>query len=101
VVMAINDDEEDTDDDIIVSEVNGNDNDEEDMDEAAPFCFIAPSNSKKVKTKPGKWSYWANEVTVTVSWVRPLPNVVYHKPLPKRSTITYYSFAKPPTHARK
>jgi hypothetical protein len=38
-----------------------------------------------------------NEVTGKLSWFAPPPDVPYHKPQPRRSTISSYGFARPPT----
>jgi hypothetical protein len=60
------------------------------------FGYIAPSNWKKVKTRPGQKPYWANEVTGATSWDQPPPDSHHHKHILKRSTITSYGFARQP-----
>jgi hypothetical protein len=83
----------------ITSKKNSNGNGDSSADDAkaktSKACgYIAPSNWKKVKTRPGQKIYWANEVTGATSWDQPPPDVQYHKPLPNRSTITSYGFTK-------
>jgi hypothetical protein len=86
VMIANNNKEEDTDKEV-VDEANWNDNDEEDTNKVAPFGLLALSNWKKVNTKSYHRTYWANEVTGADIWVQPPPEVAYHKPLPKRSSL--------------
>jgi hypothetical protein len=85
----------------ISSKKNINDNDDSSDDDtkastSTSFDYVAPSNWKKVKTRPGQTPYRAHEATGATNWAHHPPAIQYHKPITKQFTTTSYGFTKKP-----